>query len=100
MGCTAPWENLGAIGWPPSSAMRALPAITRFLRLTQTTASIRCSCHCSLRRLSTQSENIQPECPLDAVLTGTLPRQPSLRRVVIAATIRNVLEWFDFLVYG
>ena len=25
---------------------------------------------------------------------------PGLRRVIIAATIGNVLEWFDFLVYG
>jgi MHS family proline/betaine transporter-like MFS transporter len=38
--------------------------------------------------------------PTDAVLTGALPQQPPLHRVVIAATIGNVLEWFDFLVYG
>jgi MHS family proline/betaine transporter-like MFS transporter len=29
-----------------------------------------------------------------------MPRQPALSRVIIAATIGNVLEWFDFLVYG
>src|SRR6201988_4972783 len=28
------------------------------------------------------------------------PAQSSLRKVVIAATIGNVLEWFDFVVYG
>ena len=25
---------------------------------------------------------------------------PSLRRMIVAATIGNVLEWFDFVVYG
>jgi MFS transporter, MHS family, proline/betaine transporter len=25
---------------------------------------------------------------------------PSMRRMIIAATIGNVLEWFDFVVYG
>ena len=29
-----------------------------------------------------------------------MPQRPPLSRVVIAATIGNVLEWFDFLVYG
>jgi MHS family proline/betaine transporter-like MFS transporter len=38
--------------------------------------------------------------PTDAALTGALPQPPPLHRVVIAATIGNVLEWFDFLVYG
>jgi MFS transporter, MHS family, proline/betaine transporter len=37
---------------------------------------------------------------IDAALTGALPTRPPLSRVVIAATIGNVLEWFDFLVYG
>jgi len=36
----------------------------------------------------------------EAVLTGATPAQPALSRVIIAATIGNVLEWFDFLVYG
>src|SRR5215469_3444009 len=38
--------------------------------------------------------------PADVALTGALPQRPPLSRVVIAATIGNVLEWFDFLVYG
>ncbi len=37
---------------------------------------------------------------VDAALTTTLPLRPPLSRVIIAATIGNVLEWFDFLVYG
>ena len=37
---------------------------------------------------------------LDAAMDGTSPVQPGLRRVIIAATVGNVLEWFDFLVYG
>ena len=33
--------------------------------------------------------------------TGSTPSvHPGLRRVIVAATIGNVLEWFDFLVYG
>src|SRR5437764_3019275 len=36
----------------------------------------------------------------DAALTGAIPERPALSRVIIAATIGNVLEWFDFLVYG
>src|SRR5215469_15821114 len=36
----------------------------------------------------------------DAALTHAVPSHPPLSRVVIAATIGNVLEWFDFLVYG
>jgi MHS family proline/betaine transporter-like MFS transporter len=31
---------------------------------------------------------------------STPPVQAGLRRVIVAATIGNVLEWFDFLVYG
>jgi len=33
-------------------------------------------------------------------LGGAAPAQAELRRVILAATIGNVLEWFDFLVYG
>jgi MFS transporter, MHS family, proline/betaine transporter len=36
----------------------------------------------------------------DAALSGAVAQRPSLSRVVIAATVGNVLEWFDFLVYG
>ncbi|HTQ32646.1 MAG TPA: MFS transporter [Stellaceae bacterium] len=35
-----------------------------------------------------------------AVTGSTSVQQSSLRRVVIAAVIGNVLEWFDFVVYG
>jgi MHS family proline/betaine transporter-like MFS transporter len=36
----------------------------------------------------------------DATIAGGYQKRTSLRRVVVAATIGNVLEWFDFLVYG
>ena len=36
----------------------------------------------------------------DTALSGGLPRHESLARVIVAATVGNVLEWFDFLVYG
>lgn len=31
---------------------------------------------------------------------GTLPKQPSMHRLIVAATIGNIFEWFDFVVYG
>jgi MHS family proline/betaine transporter-like MFS transporter len=37
---------------------------------------------------------------VDAAIAGGYPKRASLRRVLLAATIGNVLEWFDFLVYG
>ncbi len=36
----------------------------------------------------------------NAALGGPAPRETTLRRVQIAATIGNVLEWFDFVIYG
>jgi hypothetical protein len=38
--------------------------------------------------------------PTEAVLSTAVPAQPALRNVMVAATVGNVLEWFDFLVYG
>ena len=38
--------------------------------------------------------------PADAALSTAVPAQPALRNVIVAATVGNVLEWFDFLVYG
>jgi MFS transporter, MHS family, proline/betaine transporter len=37
---------------------------------------------------------------INTATAGTLPVRPGLPSVIIAATIGNVLEWFDFLVYG
>src|SRR6516162_3149266 len=36
----------------------------------------------------------------DTLHVGVLPKQPSMRRLIVAATIGNVFEWFDFVVYG
>ena len=36
----------------------------------------------------------------DTVVGGVTPHQPSLGRMIVAAMIGNVLEWFDFVVYG
>src|SRR5215471_10036287 len=35
-----------------------------------------------------------------AVLTGATRDAPPLHRAIIAASIGNTLEWFDFLIYG
>src|SRR5579863_6663453 len=35
-----------------------------------------------------------------STLSGAAPAPTSLRKVIVAATIGNVLEWFDFVVYG
>src|ERR1051326_3425258 len=37
---------------------------------------------------------------IDAAMVHAVPPQPSLRRMIVAAMIGNVLEWFDFVVYG
>jgi MHS family proline/betaine transporter-like MFS transporter len=37
---------------------------------------------------------------IEAAAGGAVPAGQGLPRVIIAATIGNVLEWFDFLVYG
>ena len=37
---------------------------------------------------------------MEAAISSTASARPGLPRVIIAATIGNVLEWFDFLVYG
>jgi len=37
---------------------------------------------------------------MEAAISSTTSARPGLPRVIIAATIGNVLEWFDFLVYG
>jgi MHS family proline/betaine transporter-like MFS transporter len=36
----------------------------------------------------------------NAAFGGAAPPETTLRRAVIAATIGNVLEWFDFVIYG
>src|SRR6266702_6562370 len=36
----------------------------------------------------------------DALTAAALPKSPSMHRLIIAATIGNVFEWFDFVVYG
>jgi MHS family proline/betaine transporter-like MFS transporter len=37
---------------------------------------------------------------IDTTIGSSASARPGLSRVIIAATIGNVLEWFDFLVYG
>src|SRR6202035_5043143 len=36
----------------------------------------------------------------DALPDPVLPKPPSMKRMIVAATIGNVFEWFDFVVYG
>src|SRR6476660_6088553 len=36
----------------------------------------------------------------DTAHVAALSKPPSLNRMIVAATIGNVLEWFDFVVYG
>src|SRR6201982_4135645 len=36
----------------------------------------------------------------DTLPAATLPKPPSMSRMIFAATIGNILEWFDFVVYG
>src|SRR6476660_5517322 len=36
----------------------------------------------------------------DTLHAGVPSKQPSMRRLIVAATIGNIFEWFDFVVYG
>jgi MHS family proline/betaine transporter-like MFS transporter len=36
----------------------------------------------------------------DTLPAAVLPKAPSMHRTIVAATIGNVFEWFDFVVYG
>ena len=36
----------------------------------------------------------------DAPIQPALRARPSLTKVIVAASIGNAMEWFDFLVYG
>ena len=36
----------------------------------------------------------------DTLTAAVLAKPPSMHRLIIAATIGNVFEWFDFVVYG
>ena len=36
----------------------------------------------------------------ETAVGGAMPRRPTLSRMIVAAMIGNVLEWFDFVVYG
>ena len=36
----------------------------------------------------------------DVLPVAALANPPSMRRMIVAATIGNILEWFDFVVYG
>jgi MHS family proline/betaine transporter-like MFS transporter len=37
---------------------------------------------------------------VDTMHGAVLPKQPSMRQLIVAATIGNIFEWFDFVVYG
>src|SRR6267143_656374 len=37
---------------------------------------------------------------VETLTAAALPKSPSMHRLIIAATIGNVFEWFDFVVYG
>ena len=37
---------------------------------------------------------------VDTMHGAVLSKQPSMRRLIVAATIGNIFEWFDFVVYG
>ena len=42
----------------------------------------------------------RPDMTADTVPAAVLPKPPSMNRLIVAATIGNVFEWFDFVVYG
>src|SRR5712671_7479159 len=42
----------------------------------------------------------RPDMTADTIPAAVLPKPPSMHRLIVAATIGNVFEWFDFVVYG
>src|SRR3974390_3518666 len=42
----------------------------------------------------------RPEMTADTFPAAVLPKPPSMKRQIVAATIGNVFEWFDFVIYG
>ena len=42
----------------------------------------------------------RPDMTADTIPAAALPKPPSMNRLIVAATIGNVFEWFDFVVYG
>src|SRR6516165_10108900 len=42
----------------------------------------------------------RPDMTADTFPDSALPKPPSMNRLIVAATIGNVFEWFDFVVYG
>jgi MHS family proline/betaine transporter-like MFS transporter len=42
----------------------------------------------------------RPDITADTFPAAVLPMPPSMRRLIVAATIGNIFEWFDFVVYG
>src|SRR5271166_6071859 len=42
----------------------------------------------------------RPDMTADALPAAVLPKPLSMNRLIVAATIGNVFEWFDFVVYG
>src|ERR1700757_2699352 len=42
----------------------------------------------------------RPAMTADTFSDSALPKPPSMNRLIVAATIGNVFEWFDFVVYG
>src|SRR5712671_1776006 len=42
----------------------------------------------------------RPDMTADTLPAAVLPKPPSMNRLIVAATIGNVFEWFDFVIYG
>src|SRR5580704_11256578 len=63
------------------------------------TARSRFNSRCSPSRPSLNKSEQGVTMATDAVISGPAPQQQTFRRMVFAATIGNVLEWFDFVVF-
>src|SRR6266849_2991635 len=55
---------------------------------------------CGLPELDGREQRHERGMAIEAATGSTSSARPGLPGVLIAATIGNVLEWFDFLVYG
>src|SRR3984893_4884569 len=76
-----------AVGNHPESGMSAQPFIQYVRRAGR-------------RMNATTITPGRPDMTADTFPGAALPKPPSMSRLIVAATIGNVFEWFDFVVYG
>src|SRR5271165_4596343 len=89
--CLGPW-NGPSCPQPPGTGGNVGPRLCSFGL---------CASRRGRRRMNaTTITTGRPDMTADTFPAAVLPKRPSMKRLIVAATIGNVFEWFDFVVYG